>query len=110
MATKHECSDIFDRHVEFFRQEVAETGAVQNASHADNLVCWQTGELLQSPDHRIKRVGDADDESFRRIFLDACADLFHDLQVDTQKIVAAHAGLRGTPAVTMTTSAPSIAA
>ncbi|MNT81291.1 hypothetical protein D3C72_2208710 [compost metagenome] len=56
-------------------------------------MCWQTGELLQSPNHRIERVGDADDESVGSVFLDACADLFHDLQVDTKKIVAAHARL-----------------
>jgi len=37
--------------------------------------------------------GDADDESIWRVFHDAGADLFHHLQVDAQKIVAAHAGL-----------------
>jgi len=41
--------------------------------------------------------------------LDAGADRFHDLEVDAQQIVALIPGLRGTPAVTMTTSAPAIA-
>lgn len=53
----------------------------------------KAGELLQRPDHGVERVGDADDESFRRIFLDARAHLFHHLQVDAQEIVAAHARL-----------------
>ena len=48
-------------------------------------------------------------KAFGAELLDAGADLFHDLEVDAEKVVAAHARLAGTPAVTMQTSAPSIA-
>ena len=33
----------------------------------------QAAELLQRPDHRVERVGDADDESVGRVRLDALA-------------------------------------
>jgi hypothetical protein len=49
--------------------------------------------LLQRPDHGVQRVGDADDEGVGGVFLDAGANLLHDLEIDRQKIVAAHAGL-----------------
>ena len=50
-----------------------------------------------------------DHEGIRGEFLDALADRFHDLEVDAQKVITAHAGLaRHTPAVTMHTSAPLI--
>ena len=57
------------------------------------LLLRQAGELLQRPDHGVERVGDADDEGVRRVLLDAGADLLHDLQVDAEKVVAAHARL-----------------
>ena len=50
-------------------------------------------EALQRPNHGVERVGDADHESVGRVFLDAGANLLHDLQIDFEKIVAAHAGL-----------------
>ena len=52
---------------------------------------------MQSPDHRIERIGDADDKGVRRIFLDAGADRFHDLEVDAEQIVAAHPRLARHP-------------
>ena len=48
---------------------------------------------MQRPDHGVERVGDADHEGVRRVFFDAGADLLHHLEVDFEKIVAAHAGL-----------------
>ncbi len=59
------------------------------------LLCRQAAGLLQHPDHRIQRVGDADDECVGGILLDALADLAHHLDVDAQQVVAAHAGLAG---------------
>jgi hypothetical protein len=50
-------------------------------------------KLLQRPDHRVERVGDADDEGVRGVLLDAGADGLHDLEVDAEQIVAAHARL-----------------
>ncbi len=57
------------------------------------LLAGQAGELLQRPHHGVERIGDADHEGVGRILLDAGADLLHDLQVDADEVVAAHAGL-----------------
>ena len=57
------------------------------------LLRGQAGELLQRPDHRVERVGDADDEGVRGVLLEAGADRLHDLEVDAEEVVAAHAGL-----------------
>ncbi|MGY4381359.1 hypothetical protein ACVWZ3_008998 [Bradyrhizobium sp. i1.3.6] len=57
------------------------------------FLCGRPEDLLQRPHHRVERVGDADDEGVGGVFLDAGADLLHDLQVDGEEIVAAHAGL-----------------
>jgi hypothetical protein len=76
-----------------FGQEVGEARRVQDAGHADDLFLGQARELLQRPDHRVERVGDADDEGVGGVGLDAFADGLHDLQVDAQQVVAAHARL-----------------
>ena len=57
------------------------------------LLRRQAGDLLQRPDHRVERVGDADDEGVGRMGLDAGADRLHHLQIDAEQVVAAHAGL-----------------
>ncbi len=93
VASQHEGGHILDGYVEFTRQEIAEAGAVEHARHADNLVLRQTRHALKRPDHGVERVGDADHKGVRRIFLDPCADLLHDLQVDFEEVVAAHARL-----------------
>src|SRR5690606_20499631 len=84
-----------DRNAEFFRQEVTETGAVQNAGHADNLVGGQSGGLLHHHYHHIQRVGDDDDERVRRVFFNAVGHLSDDFGVGVDQIIAAHAGLAG---------------
>ena len=84
---------VTHRDAEFFGEEITEAGAIKHASHADHFVLRQSGGFLQSPHHRIERIGDADHEGVGGILLQACANLFHDLQIDAQKIVAAHAGL-----------------
>ena len=38
---------------------------VEHAGHADDHVVRQAGEFAQRPDHRVERVGDADDEGVR---------------------------------------------
>ena len=93
MAAEHEGGDVLDRDLEFLGQEIAEARAVEHAGHADDMGLGQAGEFLQRPHHGVERVGDADDEGFRRVFLEPGADLFHDLEVDAEQIVAAHAGL-----------------
>ena len=93
MAAEHEGGDVLDRDVEFVGEEIAEARGIQHAGHADHLLVRQAGGLLQRPDHRIERVGDADDEGVGGVFLDAGADLLHHLEIDAEEIVAAHAGL-----------------
>src|SRR5690606_22768038 len=95
VAAENEGSDVFHRNLELFCQEQAEARGVENTSHADNVALRQAGELLQRPDHSVERIGDADDEGVRRVLLDAGADLLHDLEVDAEKVVAAHARLAG---------------
>ena len=57
------------------------------------MLLRQAAALLQRPHHGVERIGDADDEGVRRVFLDAGADLLHHLEVDAEQIVAAHARL-----------------
>ena len=51
--------------------------------------------LLQRPDHRVERVGDADNKRLGRIFFDTLADLFHHGRIDADEIVAAHPRFAG---------------
>ena len=74
-------------------EEVAEAGRVEDAGHAADLLDRQARELAQRPDHRVERVGDADDEGVRRVLGDALADRLHHLEVDAEQVVAAHARL-----------------
>ena len=95
MTTEDECGDIPHRDFELETEEVAEPRAVKDAGHAADLGVGQSGILAQCPDHGIERVGDADHERIGRMRLDAVADGLHDLQVDAEKVVAAHARLAG---------------
>src|SRR5690606_8110861 len=70
VATQNEGRHIFNGDIEFLGEEQAETGTVENTGHADDHVMRQAAFLAQDPDHGVKRVGDADDEGVRRIFLD----------------------------------------
>src|SRR3546814_6547274 len=65
-----------------------------NACHAHDLVMGQPGKFPQRPYHCVERIGDADDKSVRRIGLDALTHGLHDLQIDAQQVIAAHARLR----------------
>ncbi len=93
MAAEHEGRDVLHRDVELLRQEVAEARRIEHAGHADDLVGGQARELLQRPDHGVERVGDADHEGVGAMRLDALAHRLHDLEVDAEQVVAAHAGL-----------------
>ena len=95
MTAKNKCRDALYRDVKFFCQEIAEARGVQNTRHANNLIRRQAREFLQRPNHRIKRVGYADHQRVWRIFLDAFADRFHHLQVNADKVIAAHPRLTG---------------
>jgi hypothetical protein len=65
---------VFNRDAGLFGEEVAEARRVEHAGHADDLVVRQAREFLQRPDHRVERIGDADDEGVRGVLLDALAD------------------------------------
>ena len=92
MAAQNKGCHVAHGHIEFLSKEVTETRTVQNASHAADLVVGQTAELAQRPNHRIQRVGDADNEGVGRVGSNAFANGFHDLKVDAQKVITAHAG------------------
>ena len=97
MATKHEGVHIADRHSELIGDEVAEPRAIKHACHAAHHMMRQTRELTQRPHHRVKRVGDANNERARRVGLNAFADGLHDFQVDADQIVTAHPRFAGHP-------------
>ena len=71
-------------------EEGGEARAVEHARHADDPVVRQAREFAQRPDHRVERVGDADHEGVGGVLLDALADRLHHLEVDAEKVVAAH--------------------
>ena len=93
VAAQNEGSYVFHGHIEFRREEVTEARRIKNASHATYLVVRQTGEFAQRPNHSVQWVGDADNECVWRVGSDAFANGFHDLQVDSQQVITAHAGL-----------------
>ena len=93
VAAEHEGGDVLDRDLELVGEEITEARGVQHAGHADDLVGRQARELLQRPDHRVERVGDADDEGVGGMRLDARADGLHDFEIDADEVIAAHAGL-----------------
>jgi hypothetical protein len=92
VAAEDEGGHIFNRDVEFLGDEIAEAresstpampttllrGRPENFCSAQTMA--SSGLVMQM----TKALG---------AYLDAGADLLHDLQVDAQKIVAAHAGL-----------------
>jgi hypothetical protein len=63
---------------------------------------------VHQADHRIERVGDDDDEGVGRVLLDALADALITLALMPTRSSRLMPGLRGTPAVTITTSAPAM--
>ena len=93
VAAQHEGRHVLDGDIEFLGEEVAEARGVQHAGHADDPLGRQAAILLQRPDHHVERVGDADDEGIGGILLDARTDRGHDLEVDAEQVVTAHAGL-----------------
>jgi len=93
MAAHDERGDVFHADVELLGEEMTEARAVEHAGHSDDHVVRQAGKFAQRPDHRVERVGDADDKALRRMLADAFAHRFHHLEVDAEEIVAAHARL-----------------
>jgi hypothetical protein len=51
----------------------------------------QAREFAQRPDHCVKRVGDADHKGIGGVIADAFTHRFHDFEIDSKKVIAAHA-------------------
>ena len=64
----------------------------------------EAGDLGALIDHGVERVRDDDHERVRAVRLEVLRHAAHDLQVDRQRSSRDIPGLRGTPAVTITTS------
>ena len=95
MTAQNKRRHIFNRYIEFFSQEIAETGAVQNPGHANNTGSRQARRTLQNTNHRIQRVGDTDNKRIRAVLFDPFTNLGHHLGVYTHQIITAHPWLAG---------------
>src|SRR5213594_1128760 len=84
---------VGDRDPELGGEERAVAGGVEDARHADHLLLREAGALLHERHHRVERVGEHDDERLGRVRLDVVGHRADDLRVDTEEVVAAHAGL-----------------
>src|SRR5918993_5319913 len=71
VAAEHEGGDVLDADLELLGEEMEETGAVEHSRHAEDPVVRPAREFAQRPDHRVERIGDADDEAAGRVALDA---------------------------------------
>ncbi len=95
MAAQNEGGNVLDRDVEFLGEEMAEPGGIEHSGHSDDSAVRKAAKFAERPDHRVERIGDADDEAVGGVRLDALADRLHHLEVDPEQIVAAHPGLSG---------------
>ena len=94
------------RHAGLPGEEQLEARRVEDAGHADDLLAAKPVTLLELVDHGVERVRDDDHERVRAVLLQVLGDVADDLQVHRQRSSRDMPGLRGTPAVMMTTSAP----
>jgi hypothetical protein len=60
----------------------------------------------EGPHHHVEGVRDDDGERVGAVLLRVLGDVLDDREVDADEVVAALAGLAGTPAVMMSTSQP----
>ncbi len=93
MTAEDEGRHVFDGNIKFLRQEETESRTVQHAGHADYPVVRQATRIAENADHHVQRIGDADNEGFRTVLLDAGAHLPHHVRVDTDQVVTAHSRL-----------------
>lgn len=84
---------IFNRNVEFFTEEIAETGSIQNTSHTNNFIMGKACDFSHHIYHGIKGVCDHNDKGVRSIFANTSANLLNNFGVDFDKVVAAHTWL-----------------
>ena len=72
---------------------MTEARGIEHARHAADFLMGQARKFTQRPNHRVQRVGDADHKGVWRVLGNALAHGLHDLQVDAQQVITAHAGL-----------------
>src|SRR5581483_12102305 len=61
--------------------------------HAADHVRLEAGDLPERVDHRVQRIGDVDDERIGAVLLRIRRHVPHDLEVDLEQVLAAHARL-----------------
>ena len=93
MTTEGHCGDILDGHIQFPSDKSGKTGGIKHTGLAHNTLRRETGNFLAQGDHGVKRIGDDDDEGIRGILLDAFRNRSHNLGVNFNQIITAHAGL-----------------
>ncbi len=76
-------------------EEIFETCAVECAAHADDTVLGETADLVDQIGHSVHRVGDADDHCIGRVLEQLLGHALHDAGINTDKLLAGHAGLAG---------------
>ncbi len=95
VTAEHHGVDVAGRDVEFFGDEPAETGAVENAGHAHDFVLGETGLGGNEVGHDVERIAHDDDNGVGGVLLDVFSHAADDLGVLGEKVIAAHAGLTG---------------
>ena len=66
---------------------------VEHAGHADDALAREPAQPVDRLAHRVERVGHRHDDAVRRVLHDLLGHRLHDLVVDLQQVVAAHARL-----------------
>ena len=95
VAAEDEGGDVFDADMQFFRDEGAEACGVKDACHSDDALTVEAGLLEGCLGHGIERVGDDDEDGFRRLRNNFRHHVGHDLVVGVEQVVAAHSWLAG---------------
>jgi hypothetical protein len=93
VPAEHEHRDVLHRHLELLREKRAHAPRVEHAGHADDALARELAQAVDRLAHRVERVGHRDDDAVRRVADDLLGHRLHDLVVDVDEIVAAHARL-----------------
>ncbi len=95
MAADHDTFDLGDVGTERKAQEIAETCAVESATHADDAFLGQTAGLVDKICHGVHGVRHADHDSVGRVLEHIVHHALDDTGVHADKLLAGHAGLTG---------------
>ena len=97
VAAEHIGLHVADGDIELLRQERAEAGRIENASHPHDSILGEPRGVVGVLHHCVERIRDDDQGGLRRLPHDLSNDGADDLHVGEQQIVAAHTGLTGYP-------------